>query len=112
MSAVSSDRYSYRPDIDGLRAIAVLAVVSYHVGIPHLSGGFIGVDIFYVISGFLITGLLLKDIDRFDRVNYWSFYARRARRILPTLFLVVVTVVLFGAVFLSRGLGEVQNLTW
>ena len=110
MSAVSPDRYAYRPDIDGLRAVAVLAVVAYHVGIPHIGGGFVGVDIFYVISGFLITGLLLKDIDRFDRIDYWSFYARRARRILPTLFLVVVTVVLLGTVFLSRGLGEVHDL--
>ncbi len=106
----TTDRSSYRPDIDGLRAIAVLAVVAFHVGIPHFGGGFVGVDIFYVISGFLITGLLLKDIDRFGHIDYWSFYARRARRILPTLFLVVVTVVVFGALFLSRGLGEVQNL--
>jgi peptidoglycan/LPS O-acetylase OafA/YrhL len=112
MSTVPHSPYAYRADIDGLRAIAVLAVVAYHVGIPHLHGGFIGVDIFYVISGFLITGLLLKDIDNLNRVDYLSFYARRARRILPTLLLVVVTVVLFGAVFLSRGLGEVQGLTW
>ena len=110
MGAVSPDRRSYRPTSMVCAPFAVLAVVAFHVGIPHLNGGFVGVDIFYVISGFLITGLLLKDIERFNRVDCWSFYARRARRILPTLFLVIVTVMVFGAVFLSRGLGEVGDL--
>ena len=109
--SVFNEKHSYRPDIDGLRGVAVLAVVAYHVGIPYVAGGFTGVDIFYVISGFLITGLLLKDIEQYDRVQYWAFYARRALRILPAFLLVVITTVLASVIFLSRGLGEVQNVT-
>ena len=71
----------YRPDIDGLRAVAVVAVVLFHAGIPQISGGFVGVDIFFVISGYLITGLILEDMTR-GRFSIASFYERRARRIL------------------------------
>jgi peptidoglycan/LPS O-acetylase OafA/YrhL len=100
----------YRPDIDGLRAIAVGAVVAYHTGVPGFVGGFTGVDIFFVISGYLITGLLLLDIKRFGRVRILEFYARRARRILPTLVLVVLTTVIASLFFLSSALGEIQRV--
>jgi peptidoglycan/LPS O-acetylase OafA/YrhL len=100
----------YRPDVDGLRAIAVGTVVAYHTGIPGFGGGFTGVDIFFVISGYLITGLLLLDIEQYQRVRMLQFYARRARRILPTLLLVVLTTVLISACFLSSALGEVQRV--
>lgn len=77
----------YRPDIDGLRAIAVLAVVLFHAKLD-VSGGFIGVDVFFVISGFLITSLIDQEVGR-DAFSLASFYERRIRRIFPALFLVV-----------------------
>lgn len=79
----------HRPDIDGLRAIAVIPVVLFHAGVLYFGGGYIGVDVFFVISGFLITGILLEDI-RKDRYSIARFYERRARRILPALFLVLL----------------------
>ncbi len=84
----------YRPDIDGLRAVAVLGVVLFHAGLG-VPGGYVGVDVFFVISGFLITSLILKDLDRgtFSMVDFWE---RRARRIFPALAVVVVTCLLAG----------------
>ena len=76
-------RTPYRPDIEGLRAIAVLTVVAFHASVPGLSGGFVGVDVFFVISGFLITGLMLTEAADTGRISLREFYARRARRILP-----------------------------
>lgn len=84
----------YRPDIDGLRALAVLSVLFYHAGWGLLPGGFMGVDIFFVISGFLITSFIVRDI-RAGTFSMVSFWERRARRILPPLF-VVVTATLIG----------------
>lgn len=88
----------YRPDIDGLRAIAVLAVVLYHYGIGGINGGFVGVDIFFVISGFLITGIIHKEITRGD-FSFSGFYERRIRRIFPALFAMLL-VTLFVAAWL------------
>jgi len=79
----------YRSDIDGLRAVAVIAVVLFHAGIPLVSGGFVGVDVFFVISGYLITGLILNDMAQ-GRFSIAAFYERRARRILPALFTVLL----------------------
>lgn len=79
----------YRPEIDGLRAIAVIPVVFYHAGFDVLKGGFVGVDIFFVISGYLITTIIKTELDE-DRFNLVQFYERRARRILPALFLVIL----------------------
>lgn len=90
----------YRPDIDGLRAIAVLPVVLFHAGIQGFSGGFIGVDIFFVISGYLITNLLLQELDQ-QRFSLLNFYARRIRRILPALLVVVATSLIAGFFLLS-----------
>lgn len=78
----------HRTDIDGLRAIAVIPVVLFHAGVLHVAGGFVGVDVFFVISGFLITGILLEAIRR-DQFSIAMFYERRARRILPALFVVL-----------------------
>jgi peptidoglycan/LPS O-acetylase OafA/YrhL len=103
-------RPKYRPDIDGLRAIAVGAVVAYHTGVPGFVGGHTGVDVFFVISGYLITGLLLLDIERFGRVRILEFYARRVRRILPMLVLVVLTTVIASFFLLSSALGEIQRV--
>lgn len=82
------ERMRFRADIDGLRALAVLPVVLFHVEVPGFSGGFVGVDIFFVISGYLITGLITEEI-KTDTFTIASFYERRARRILPALFLVL-----------------------
>ncbi len=84
----SKRQLHYRPDIDGLRAVAVIPVVLYHAGVQFFSGGYVGVDVFFVISGFLIAGIIAREIqsDRFSLVN---FYERRARRILPALFVVI-----------------------
>jgi peptidoglycan/LPS O-acetylase OafA/YrhL len=82
-------KQDYRPDIDGLRAIAVLAVVFYHAGIPGFSGGFTGVDIFFVISGFLITGIVWSEL-RDGSFSLQEFYVRRIRRIFPALFALLI----------------------
>ena len=79
----------YRREIDGLRAFAVVPVVLYHAGFEFLKGGFIGVDIFFVISGYLITSLLIKEYDRSNTISIKSFYVRRIRRIMPALIFVV-----------------------
>lgn len=75
----------YRPDIDGLRAVAVMAVVLFHLDVRWFGGGFVGVDVFFVISGYLITKILVEDIRSTGRVDFRNFYIRRARRILPAL---------------------------
>ncbi|WP_234788799.1 acyltransferase family protein [Mycolicibacterium iranicum] len=77
------DSVGFRADIEGLRAVAVLAVVLFHAEIPGLSGGFVGVDVFFVISGFLITGLLWREMSATGTVRLFSFYGARARRLLP-----------------------------
>lgn len=83
-------RSQFRPDIEGLRAIAVGLVLLYHAGITFVPGGFVGVDVFFVISGFLITGMLLREVQRTGRVSLTSFYAKRVRRLLPAASLVLV----------------------
>ena len=90
----------YLPFIDGLRALAVLPVVFFHANFKHFEGGFVGVDIFFVISGFLITQLIINDLEK-NNFNIFSFYTRRARRILPILFFVIFISIVF-AVFLMN----------
>ncbi len=75
----------YRPEVDGLRAVAVLAVLLFHAGVPGFRGGFVGVDVFFVISGYLITRLILGELDG-DRFSFGRFYGRRARRLFPAMF--------------------------
>lgn len=86
----------YRPEIDGVRALAVVAVVAYHAGVPGFGGGFVGVDVFFVISGFLITGLLAGEVERSGRLSLAGFYGRRARRLLPVAAVVTVVTVAVG----------------
>jgi peptidoglycan/LPS O-acetylase OafA/YrhL len=90
---------AYRPDIDGLRAVAVLLVVAYHVRTRFTPGGFIGVDVFFVISGFLITSILIRELDG-SRFSIQGFYVRRIRRIGPALIAVVVGTSIFAFVLL------------
>jgi len=84
----------FRPDVQGLRAVAVLLVIAYHFNVPGISGGYVGVDVFFVISGFVITGLLLRERSARRATSLVGFYARRARRILPAASLVIVVTVL------------------
>jgi peptidoglycan/LPS O-acetylase OafA/YrhL len=92
---LSSPSTRYRPDIDGLRAIAVLLVVNFHAFPEALPGGFIGVDIFFVISGFLITGILMRELDQ-QRFSLLAFYVRRIRRIFPALIVVLFATLVLG----------------
>ncbi|MGB3317346.1 MAG: acyltransferase, partial [Albidovulum sp.] len=90
----------YRREIDGLRAIAVLPVILFHAGFESFSGGFIGVDVFFVISGYLITAILINDLER-GGFSILKFYERRARRILPALFTVVLVSIPAGFLLMT-----------
>lgn len=85
----------YRPEIDGLRALAVVPVILFHAGFELFSGGFVGVDVFFVISGYLITTIFIEEIDN-QRFSIVNFYERRARRILPALFFVMLLCIPFA----------------
>jgi peptidoglycan/LPS O-acetylase OafA/YrhL len=91
-------RFGYRPALDGLRAVAVLAVIAYHDAYAWARGGFLGVDTFFVLSGFLITTLLVLEERRTATVNLLAFWGRRIRRLLPALLLVLAAVAVYGAV--------------
>ena len=98
---LKSNALDFRPDLQGLRAVAILLVVFSHAGFEVLEGGFIGVDIFFVLSGYLITGLLLNEYESTNRVNFLRFYARRLKRLLPSLLLVIAVTLLAASMFLS-----------
>ena len=95
------------PGLDGLRALAVVAVLLYHAGLASVPGGFLGVEVFFVISGYLITALLVTEWRRRGRIDLAAFWMRRARRLLPALYLVVVATLAYAVVFLP---GEVAGL--
>ncbi len=101
---------TYRRHIDGLRAVAVLAVVAFHAGLPWLPGGYVGVDVFFVVSGFLITGLLLREFETRGDISLVGFYERRVRRLAPALLLVLAVTLALGAVYLVPIGGEQQGL--
>ena len=94
---------SYVPALDGLRALAVLGVMLYHGGAPVAGGGFLGVDVFFVLSGFLITSLLLGEWARTVTIKLGQFWARRARRLLPALLVMLVGVAVFVKLFSGPG---------
>ena len=94
------NKLRYRQDIDGLRAVAVLAVVLYHAFPEFINGGFIGVDIFFVISGFLISAIILQELNT-SCFSIVDFYRRRILRIFPALLFVLILCLLFGWFFLS-----------
>ena len=90
----------YRAEINGLRALAVISVILFHAGFELFSGGFIGVDVFFVISGYLITTILIEDIEN-NRFSFANFYEQRARRILPALFLVMLVCIPFAWMWMT-----------
>src|SRR6266404_5827071 len=102
-----SESFSYRPDVDGLRAIAVLAVIGFHAAPAWVAGGFVGVDIFFVISGYLISGIILDNLVR-GTFSFADFYSRRIKRIFPALSVVLAAVLAYGwLVLLSDEYSEV-----
>src|SRR5882762_4225045 len=98
-SAGAASAAAYRPHLDGLRAIAVYLVVLFHAGSQRFPGGYIGVDVFFVLSGYLVTQLLLRDLARTDSIRFGRFYSRRFRRLLPAAFVALtVTAVVYTAI--------------
>ena len=91
--------FSYRPALDGLRAFAVLSVFTYHLGYGWSAGGFLGVDTFFVLSGYLITSLLVVEFARIDRIRLGAFWLRRAKRLLPAIIVLLFVVGLYGRFF-------------
>ena len=99
----------YRPDIDGLRAVAILPVVAYHLRLPLITGGFVGVDVFFVISGFLVGSIILREIGS-GTFTFSDFYRRRIARILPA-FLAVALVTL-GLAWRFLPPPDYRDLSW
>jgi peptidoglycan/LPS O-acetylase OafA/YrhL len=100
---------AYLPGLDGLRALAVLAVVVYHANKNWLSGGFLGVEVFFVISGYLITLLLLTETEQSGKINFTAFWQRRARRLLPALWTLLTGVTIYFSLFERAELGRLRG---
>ncbi|MFD0823325.1 acyltransferase family protein, partial [Micromonospora zhanjiangensis] len=103
-------RFTYQPALDGLRALAVAAVLAFHGGVAALPGGFLGVDAFFVLSGFLITSLLLAEHRATGRLDLVAFWGRRVRRLLPALLVVLVVALLVSRRLLPAT--EIGALRW
>jgi peptidoglycan/LPS O-acetylase OafA/YrhL len=88
--STSSNQPDFRPDLQGLRAIAILLVVLAHANVPYARGGFIGVDVCFVLSGYLISGLLIRELRQTGRIRFLRFYARRLKRLLPALAMMLL----------------------
>jgi peptidoglycan/LPS O-acetylase OafA/YrhL len=99
----------YRPGLDGLRALAVVAVFLYHARIDWLPGGFLGVDLFFVLSGYLITSLLLVEWEARNRIDLFRFWMRRARRLLPALVVVVLASLILASIFARQDLAHTRS---
>ncbi|MEM8619732.1 MAG: acyltransferase family protein [Actinomycetota bacterium] len=102
-------RVPYLPGLDGMRALAVVAVMVYHANSSWLKGGFLGVEVFFVISGYLITLLLVAEKERSDTVDMKQFWIRRARRLLPALFLMITLLTIWTALFERDALGKLRG---
>lgn len=98
-----NNKIKYIPGFDGMRGMAILLVMLFHTGIPNFKGGFIGVDIFFVLSGFLITSLLIKEQASTGRINLKHFYLRRILRLAPALLLLLLTVAISGFALMLKG---------
>jgi peptidoglycan/LPS O-acetylase OafA/YrhL len=102
VTSANEETLGYRPALDGIRAVAVLAVIAYHFGYRWAPGGFLGVDVFFVLSGYLITSLLLVEHARTGRIALRQFWLRRARRLLPALFLMLIAVSIWIGFYAAR----------
>ena len=91
----------YQPALDGVRALAVVAVLLFHGGVSWMTGGYLGVSVFFTLSGFLITSLLLRERSGSGRISLSGFWARRARRLLPAVFVLLIVVVVYGSTVLN-----------
>ena len=100
---------SYMPGLDGLRAVAVVAVIIYHANKSWLTGGFLGVEVFFVISGYLITLLLITESEQNDRISFRQFWLRRARRLLPALWTLLLGVCTYASLFMRDELGKLRG---
>ena len=118
---MSNNKSKYLPSIDSLRALAVLAVIIYHVDVNYLPGGFLGVDLFFVLSGYLISSLIIKEFRKTGTVNLYNFYIRRARRLLPAVYFMItvglVVMVLFNEALLRKShldaiFGYIYSSNW
>ena len=99
----------YLPGLDGLRAVAVIAVIFYHANHSWLEGGFLGVEVFFVISGYLITLLLVAESQRTGTINLREFWLRRARRLLPALWILLVGITVYVSLFKRNELGTLRG---
>ena len=111
MTAQFNHSISYRPDIDGLRALAILPVVLFHAFPNLLPGGFIGVDLFFVISGYLISSILYQGLSS-QNFSFLTFYGRRIRRIFPALIVVLLSCYAFGWFGLGLMVGGILSWSW
>ncbi|MEI7556612.1 acyltransferase family protein [Candidatus Chlorohelix sp.] len=102
-------RLPYLPGLEGLRAVAVIAVILYHADLLFIPGGFLGVEIFFVISGYLITSLLLEEVRHTGTTNLQMFWFRRARRLLPAVFLLLIATLAFSVTFLSSEVASIRG---
>ena len=102
-------RVPYLPGLDGMRALAVVAVMIYHANSEWLPGGFLGVEVFFVISGYLITLLLIAEKERTGGVRLGAFWLRRARRLLPALFVMMFMLITYTTIFRSDALGKLRG---
>ena len=118
---MSNNKTRYLPSIDSLRALAVLAVIIYHIDVNYLPGGFLGVDLFFVLSGYLISSLIIKEYKKTGTLNLYNFYIRRARRLLPAVYFMItvclVFMVLFNGVLLRKShldavFGYIYSSNW
>ena len=101
--AAQHRRLEYRPDVEGLRAVAILLVVAAHAKVPGFSGGFVGVDVFFVLSGYLITGLLVTELRTSRSIRFIDFYARRLGRLLPALLLMTTVTCAAAWILIAPG---------
>jgi peptidoglycan/LPS O-acetylase OafA/YrhL len=109
MSRPKDSRFPYMPGIDALRALAVLAVFGYHAGLGWVPGGFLGVDVFFVISGYLITSLLLREFRSTDHIELGRFWLRRARRLLPAVGVLVAVAMIVSAIAEPDKIGQIRG---
>src|SRR5947207_979074 len=107
-AATGEPRLRYLPALDGLRAFAVAAVILYHAELPWIPGGFLGVEMFFALSGYVITSLLLAEYRQEGKINLVAFWLRRARRLLPALFLLILVTLSFAVLFLPDQLARLR----